>query len=81
MDIFTPRLLEDGVKVLIGKGKRADFVREALKRHNAIYLAATGGIAALLSKTVKKAQIVCFEDLGTEAVYKLEVEDMPLIVY
>lgn len=80
MDIFTPRLLKEGVKVFIGKGKRADFVMRDLKKHNALYLSAAGGIAALLSQTVRKAQLLCFKELGTEAVYKLEVEDMPLIV-
>jgi fumarate hydratase subunit beta len=80
MDAFTPRMLEEGVKALIGKGARKDFVIEAVKKHKAVYLAATGGVAALLSKTVKKADIIAFEDLGPEAVYKLEVEDMPLIV-
>ena len=80
MDVFTPKILEKGVKILIGKGVRKDFVVDSIKKHKAVYLAATGGVAALLSKTVKKAGIIAFEDLGPEAVYKLEVEDMPLIV-
>ena len=80
MDDFTPRMLEEGVKILIGKGARKDFVIESIKKNKAVYLVATGGVAALLSKTVKKAEIIAFEDLGPEAIYKLEVEDMPLIV-
>ncbi|MCL1972904.1 MAG: FumA C-terminus/TtdB family hydratase beta subunit [Endomicrobia bacterium] len=80
MDVFTPKILEKGVKILIGKGARKDFVVDSIKKHKAVYLAATGGVAALLSKTVKKAETIAFEDLGPEAVYKLEVEDIPLIV-
>lgn len=80
MDIFTARMLEEGVKILIGKGARKGFVVDAIKKHKAVYLVATGGVAALLSKTVKKSDIIVFEDLGPEAVHKLEVEDMPLIV-
>lgn len=80
MDIFTVRMLEAEVKILIGKGARKDFVNDAIKKYKAVYLVATGGVAALLSKTVKKAEIIAFEDLGPEAVHKLEVEDMPLIV-
>lgn len=80
MDIFTPRMLEEGVKILIGKGARKDFVTDSIKKNKAIYLTATGGVAALLSKTVKQAEIIAFEDLGPEAIYKLEVENMPLTV-
>ncbi|MDR2426170.1 MAG: FumA C-terminus/TtdB family hydratase beta subunit [Endomicrobium sp.] len=80
MDIFTPRMLKEGVKILIGKGARKDFVIDSIKENKAVYLTATGGIAALLSKTVKKAEVIAFEDLVPEAIRKLEVEDMPLIV-
>jgi fumarate hydratase subunit beta len=80
MDTFTPRILKEGVKVLIGKGTRSESVVNSIKENGAVYLVATGGVAALLSKTVKKAHFIAFEDLGPEAVYKLEVEDMPLIV-
>jgi len=80
MDFFTPRLLKEGVKFLIGKGARSEGVVNSLKENNAVYFAATGGVAALLSKSVKKADLIAFEDLGPEAVYRLEVKDMPLIV-
>jgi fumarate hydratase subunit beta len=73
-------LLEAGVKILIGKGVRSKEVCESLAKNKAVYFAATGGVAALLSKTVVKAEIIAFKDLGAEAVYKLEVKDMPLIV-
>jgi fumarate hydratase subunit beta len=80
MDIFTPRNLKAGVKFLIGKGSRLESVVNSIKETGAVYLVATGGVAALLSKTVKKADLIAFEDLGPEAIYKLEVKDMPLIV-
>ena len=80
MDVFTPQLLEAGVKVLIGKGARSKEVVDSIVKNKAVYFVATGGAAALLSKTVVKAEITAFEDLGAEAVYKLEVKDMPLIV-
>jgi fumarate hydratase subunit beta len=80
MDVFTPKILKEGVKVLIGKGARANYVVEAIKKNSAIYLVATGGAAALISKTVKKFDLIAFEDLGPEAIYKLEVEYMPLTV-
>jgi fumarate hydratase subunit beta len=80
MDIFTPRILKEGVKFMIGKGARSESVVNSIKENGAVYFIATGGVAALLSKTVKKSDLVGFEDLGPEAIYKLEVEDMPLIV-
>jgi fumarate hydratase subunit beta len=80
MDAFTPRFIEEGAKVFIGKGKRSKPVVDAIARGQAIYLVGTGGIAALLSKTIIDAQIIAFADLGPEAVYKLNVCDMPLIV-
>lgn len=80
MDEFTPRMLEEGVKILIGKGDRADYIAQAIADSMAVYLVATGGVAALLSKTVISAELIAFEDLGPEAVYKLEVKDMPLTV-
>jgi fumarate hydratase subunit beta len=80
MDIFTPRILKEGVKFLIGKGARSESVVNSIKENGAVYLVATGGVAALLSKTVKKSDLIAFEDLGPEAIYRLEVEDMPLIV-
>jgi fumarate hydratase subunit beta len=80
MDQYTPLLLSKGVKGLIGKGPRSQRVKDALKTFNAYYFAATGGVAALISKTVRKAELVAFKELGPEAVYKLEVVDFPLIV-
>ncbi|MDR0401686.1 MAG: FumA C-terminus/TtdB family hydratase beta subunit [Endomicrobium sp.] len=80
MDIFTPRILEEGAKFLIGKGSRSKIVIDSIKQNKAIYFVATGGIAALLSETIKKFDLIGFEDLGPEAIYKLEVEEMPLIV-
>ncbi|MDR3275364.1 MAG: Fe-S-containing hydro-lyase [Endomicrobium sp.] len=80
MDSFTPRILKEGVKLLVGKGARTEIVVNSIKENNAVYFVATGGVAALISKTVKKADLIAFEDLGPEAIYKFEVEDMPLIV-
>lgn len=80
MDFWTPMILERGVKILIGKGKRSAETNAAIVKHKALYLIATGGIAALLSQTIVSAKMKAFEDLGPEAVYELEVKDMPLIV-
>ena len=80
MDEFTPKMLGLGVKFLIGKGKRSKEVVEAIKKNKAVYFIATGGVAALLSKMVVKAEVVAFKEFGPEAIYKLEVKDMPLIV-
>jgi fumarate hydratase subunit beta len=80
MDAYSPRLIEKGLKGMIGKGMRSDEVKEAMKNHKAVYFAATGGAGALLAKRVKKAEIVAYEDLGPEAIRKLEVEDLPVIV-
>ena len=80
MDIYTPRLISAGIKVMIGKGGRSPAVREAIKKHKAVYLAATGGAGALLSKSIKQAEIIAYEDLGTEAILRLTVEDFPAIV-
>lgn len=80
MDAFTPRLLEAGLKAMIGKGDRSQTVREAIKKYKAVYLVATGGAAALISKSVKKAETLAYEELGAEAVLKLTVKDLPAIV-
>jgi len=79
MDAFTQRMLDEGVKIFIGKGSRNAEITKAIPQKKALYLIATGGIAALLSKTVIKADLIAFKDLGAEAIYKLEVKDMPLI--
>jgi len=80
MDPYTPALLERGVKGLIGKGSRNKEVREALKKYKAVYFAATGGAAALTVERIKASQLIAYEDLGTEAIMKLTVEDFPVIV-
>jgi len=80
MDAYTPSLIERGLKGMIGKGMRSDAVKEAMRKYRAIYFAATGGAGALLAKRVKKAEIVAYEDLGPEAIRRLEVEDLPVIV-
>lgn len=80
MDAYSPKLMEIGLKGMIGKGMRKKEVIEAMKKYKAVYLAATGGAGALLAKSVKKAQIVAYEDLGPEAINRLEVVDFPAIV-
>jgi fumarate hydratase subunit beta len=80
MDAYAPALIEKGLKGMIGKGMRSDAVKEAMKNHKAVYFAATGGAGALLAKKVKRAEVVAYEDLGPEAIRRLEVEDLPVIV-
>ena len=80
MDDYTPKMLELGVKAMIGKGGRSEAVIDAMKKEQAVYFVAVGGAAALLAKRIKKCEIVAFEDLGPEAIYRLEVEDFPVIV-
>jgi len=79
MDAFTPRLLDEGLKVMIGKGSRNNAVIESMKKNNAIYLAATGGAGALLASCVVKSKVIAFEDLLSEAIRELHIVDMPLI--
>ena len=80
MDRYTPFLLEKGLKAMIGKGPRGKEVKEAITKHKAVYLAAIGGAGALISKTIKRAEIIAYPELGTEAVMRLEVENFPAIV-
>lgn len=80
MDRYTPALLELGLKAMIGKGRRSDEVVDAMIRNHSVYFAAVGGAGALISKCIKKAEIVCYADLGTEAVRKLEIENFPMVV-
>jgi fumarate hydratase subunit beta len=80
MDAFTPAVLEAGLKGIIGKGRRSDAVRESIKDNKAVYFLAPGGAGAYLSERVKACEVVAFEDLGAEAIHKLEVENFPLIV-
>lgn len=79
-DPYTPALLALGLKGMIGKGTRSKEVREAMEKHKAVYFAATGGAAALISKNIKAVKIIAYEDLGPEAIRELEVEDFPVIV-
>lgn len=80
MDAYSPMLIARGLKGMVGKGMRSDAVKEAMKKYKAVYFAATGGAGALLAKRVRKAEAVAYEDLGPEAIRKLEVEDLPVIV-
>lgn len=80
MDKYAPLLLDLGEKAMIGKGKRSKEVIEAIVRNKAVYFAAVGGAGAMISKCIRKAEIVCYDDLGTEAIRKLEVEEFPMIV-
>ena len=80
MDKYAPRLLDLGLKGMIGKGRRSDAVRDAIIRNNAVYFAAVGGAGALLSTAIVSSEVVSYDDLGTEAIRKLEVVDFPVIV-
>lgn len=80
MDAFSPKLLARGLKAMIGKGYRGEEVRNALKKYKAVHFAAIGGAGALLSKHIVSAEVIAYEDLGAEAVRKLEVVDFPAIV-
>ena len=80
MDKYAPRLLDLGEKAMIGKGKRSKEVIDAIIRNKAVYFAAVGGAGALLSKCIKKSEVICYDDLGAEAIRKLYVEDFPAIV-
>lgn len=80
MDKYTPVLLDMGLIGMIGKGKRSDAVKEAIVRNGAVYFAAVGGAGALLSKSITRSDVIAYEDLGTEAIRKLEVENFPVIV-
>lgn len=80
MDKYAPSLLDLGLKVMVGKGMRNDAVIESMVKNGAVYLVAIGGAAALIAKSITKSELICYEDLGTEAIYRYEVTDMPLIV-
>lgn len=80
MDKYTPGLLDMGMKGMIGKGKRSAAVSEALVRNHAVYFAAVGGAGALLSKAIKTSEVIAYDDLGTEAIRRMEVENFPVIV-
>lgn len=80
MDKYAPSLLDLGLKGMIGKGKRRNEVKEAMIRNRAVYFAAVGGAGAILSKCIKESEVIAYDDLGTEAIRKLYVEDFPVIV-
>jgi fumarate hydratase subunit beta len=80
MDDYTPQLLAAGLKGMIGKGPRSAEVKEAMKKHKAVYLAAIGGTGALLSKSIVKSEVIAYEHLGPEALLRLEVKDFPVTV-
>jgi len=80
MDPFTPSLLDAGLKGMIGKGLRSDKVIKSMKKNRAVYFAAVGGAAALISKSIKKSDIIAYQELGPEAIYKFYVKDLPVIV-
>lgn len=80
MDPYAPELIKLGLKGMIGKGARGTEVVDAMKQYGAVYFAATGGAAALIARSIKKAEVVAYEDLGAEAIRRLEVEDFPAIV-
>jgi fumarate hydratase subunit beta len=80
MDKYAPKLLDLGLKGMIGKGKRSKQVKEAIVRNGSVYFAAVGGAGAILSKAIKKSEVIAYDDLGTEAIRKLYVEDFPAIV-
>jgi fumarate hydratase subunit beta len=80
MDPYTDKLLEIGLKGMIGKGLRSQSVIDSIKKNTAVYFAAVGGVAALIAKSILSKELVAYEDLGPEAIYKLEVKDFPVIV-
>lgn len=80
MDDYTPRLLAEGLKGMIGKGARSEEVREAIKKYGAVYLGAIGGGGALLSKKIIKSEVIAYEELGPEAVLRIKVKDLPVTV-
>ncbi len=80
MDVYAPRLMQEGLKGMIGKGNRSQAVKDAIVKYKAVYFAAVGGIGALIAKRISKSEVVAYEELGAEAVRKLEVTDFPVTV-
>ena len=80
MDAYTPRLLQLGLNCMIGKGRRSDAVRAAMREYGAVYLGAVGGAAALIARSIEKSEVVAYADLGTEAIHRFTVRDFPAIV-
>jgi fumarate hydratase subunit beta len=80
MDTYSPRLIAEGLKGMVGKGMRSPAVKDAIKKYKAVYMAAIGGTGALISRTIKKSEVVAYEELGAEAVLRLEVKDFPATI-
>lgn len=80
MDAYSPRLIAEGLKGMIGKGMRSQAVKDAIKKYKAIYFAAIGGAGAIISKSITKAEVIAYEELGAEAIRRLEVKDFPVTV-
>ena len=80
MDIYTPRLIAAGLRAMMGKGNRSLEVKEAIKKYKAVYLVTTGGASALIAKSIKQVEVIGYEDLGTEAILRLNVDNFPAIV-
>lgn len=80
MDLYAPYLLDLGLKGMIGKGPRGQEVKDSIKKNKAVYFAAIGGAGALISKAIRKAEVIAYPELGTEAVMRLEVEEFPVVV-
>ena len=80
MDAYAPRLIAEGLKGMIGKGSRSSAVKDAMVKHKAVYLGAIGGAGAIVSKSIKKAEVIAYEELGAEALRRLEVENFPVTV-
>jgi len=80
MDAYSPRLIKEGMKGMIGKGMRSQAVKDAMTKYKAVYLAAIGGAGALIAKSIKKSEVVAYEELGAEAIRRLEVKDFPVTV-
>ncbi len=80
MDSYSPRLIAEGLKGMIGKGMRSQVVKDAMKKYRAVYFAAIGGAGALISKSIKKSEVIAYEELGAEAIRRLEVVDFPVTV-
>ncbi len=80
MDSYSPRLMAEGLKGMIGKGMRSQVVKDAMKKYKAVYLGAIGGAGALISKSIKQSEVIAYEELGAEAIRRLEVEEFPATV-
>jgi fumarate hydratase subunit beta len=80
MDSYSPRLIAEGLKGMIGKGMRSEAVKDAIEKYKAVYFAAIGGAGALISKSIRKSEVIAYEELGAEAVRRLEVKDFPATV-